>query len=125
LVRTVPIFAHGEYLLKSNRKAKPFVYAQAGPALAWPNNDWKEKVGNEKVYAFEMGWLAETGFGFRFPMGKRLKWVTSLGYSFKQANYQERQFWWIGPWPSPEPSETSIEQKMNMFRAHIRLGLLW
>jgi hypothetical protein len=127
MVRTIPIVAHGEYHLKSAAKANPFVYAQVGPAIASPDGEWNAKIGDVNVFEFETGWLAESGFGYRFPLGKNVKGFTSFGYSFKQARYNEVQSWWIGPpiWPPPQIDENRIQQKMNMFRANIRFGLEW
>lgn len=127
IVRMVPIVGHGEYHLKTGRKANPFIYAQTGPAIAWPDGEWNAKIGELNVFEFKTGWLAESGFGYRFPLGKTLKGFTSFGYSFKQTRYEELQAWWIGPpiWPPPQIDENRIQQKMNMFRANIRFGLEW
>jgi hypothetical protein len=124
IIRSVPIVAHGQYHLKGKRASSPYLYAQAGPALTWANNEWIQKFQNQDIYTFKTGWLAESGMGFQFPMGKKLKGFTSFGYSFRQANYQERQLWWIGPWPTPQDVPANYtQQKLNMLRAVLKLGL--
>lgn len=124
-IRSVPIVAHGQYHLKGKRASSPYLYAQAGPALAWANKAWTKEFLNQDIYTFRTGWLAESGMGFQFPMGKTLKGFTSFGYSFRQANYREMQVWFIGPpWPMPQAVPANYtQQKLNMFRAVIKLGV--
>lgn len=127
-IRSVPVVAHGEFAVRPIKKMNTYVYGQAGPAIPWRNDPFREKWQNQDIYSFTMGWLAEAGLGFRFPLGKNLQGFTAIGYSYKQANYTEMQVnWWGDPLRSfiPEIEPTYKTQQLHMLRANIRFGISW
>jgi hypothetical protein len=118
-----PVVAHGQYHY-GKRRSKPFAYAQAGPQIPWQKNEWDEKIMNVPLYKMHTGWLAEGGVGYQIPMGKRLKFISSIGYSFKQADYDQLQTFWIGPWPLPQDAPLNYTQnKLSMSRYVLKIGI--
>jgi hypothetical protein len=121
-----PVVAHGQYHY-GKRRSQPFVYAQAGPHIPWAKNEWDDKIWETNQYELKTGWLAEGGIGYRFPMGKKLNLLTSLGYSFKQVQYKELQVWYIGPpLPLPWPSQYTgnyTQNKLSMNRLVLKVGV--
>lgn len=129
-----PIVAHGQYSY-GKRRAKPFAYAQAGPQIPWAKNEWDDKIFGQDQYEMKTGWLAEGGIGYSLPMGKRLRFLTSLGYSVKQVKYDEAKspYSWLFSsfWapdgrfaPSGEPiALTYYHQKLTMNRLVLKIGV--
>lgn len=128
LMPGIPIIAHGQYNY-GKRRSQPFVYAQAGPHIPWSKNEWNDKFMNTDLYKLNIGWLAEGGLGYRFPMGKKFKLLTSIGYSIKQAKYDELQYPWGWPISSRWPPEgilmnpTYYHQKLTMNRLVLKVGV--
>jgi hypothetical protein len=126
LVPGFPVVAHGAYHY-GHRRSQPFVYAQAGPQIPWAKNEWDDKIGEANVYNLQTGWLAEGGLGYRFPLGKKLKFLTSLGYSIKQVKYDELQnTWWLfsSRWPTDVfTNPTYYHQKLTMNRLVLKIGV--
>ncbi len=124
-----PVVAHGQWQY-GRRKAKPFVYAQGGPQIPWAKNEWKDQIFEMDQYELKTGWLAESGIGYNFPLGKGLQLHSSLGYSIKQARYNEVQIpwsWWLSSrWPPAgglmEPQDY-YRQKLTMNRLVLKVGV--
>jgi hypothetical protein len=125
-----PVVAHGQFSY-GKRRSKPFLYAQAGPHIPWSKNDWDDKIGEVNQYELKTGWVAEGGIGYSFPMGRRFKLLSSIGYSTKQVQYDEVQMpwsWWLSSsrWP---PSGGLMEplnyyhQKLTMNRLILKVGV--
>lgn len=120
-----PIVAHGQYNY-GKRKSQPFAYLQAGPQIPWLKNEWDDKFDDENIYDVKTGWLAEGGLGYRFPMGKKLKLISSIGYSVKQVEYEEKRInWWSWPIiPGPGDIPWSVyQQKLTMNRLVLKVGV--
>jgi hypothetical protein len=123
LIPAFPVFAHGQYAF-GKQNTKPFVYAQAGPAIPWQKNEWNDKAGENPMYLMKTGWLAETGFGYAFPLGKKVNLLTSIGYSIRQARFDEYQFlFFSGPWFSPDNNPTYYHQELTMNRLVLKAGI--
>jgi hypothetical protein len=120
-----PIVAHGQYNY-GKRRSQPFAYLQAGPQIPWLKNEWDDKFDDENIYDVKTGWLAEGGLGYRFPMGKRLKLISSIGYSIKQVQYDEKRINWWGAPIMPRPGENPwsvYQQKLTMNRLILKVGV--
>jgi hypothetical protein len=120
-----PIVAHGQYNY-GKRRSQPFAYLQAGPQIPWLKNEWDDKFDDENIYDVKTGWLAEGGLGYRFPMGKKLKLISSIGYSVKQVEYEEKRInWWSWPiMPRPGDIPWSVyQQKLTMNRLVLKVGV--
>lgn len=122
-----PVVAHGQWQYGKQR-SKPFVYAQAGPHFPWAKNEWDDKILGSNRYDLKTGWLAESGIGYSMPLGKSLKLNSSLGYSVKQAKYDEAQIPWSSwidaGWPiSGSTPLTYYHNKLTMNRVVLKVGL--
>jgi hypothetical protein len=123
-----PVVAHGQFHY-GKRRTKPFVYAQAGPHFPWAKNEWNDKIWETDQYELKTGWLAEGGIGYRIPMGKKLKLLTSLGYSIKQTKYDEVQMPWSwlisSRWPPVGGTSdfNYYHQKLTMNRLVLKVGV--
>jgi hypothetical protein len=124
-----PVVAHGQFNY-GKKRSKPFVYAQGGPQIPWAKNQWDDKIwGGVDQYEMKTGWLAEGGIGYSFPMGKHFKLLSSLGYSIKQAKYDEVQMPWSwlisSRWPpqAGTPDFNYYHQKLTMNRLVLKVGI--
>lgn len=123
-----PVVAHGQFNY-GKKRSKPFVYAQGGPQIPWAKNEWNDKIWGVNQYEMKTGWLAEGGIGYSFPMGKHLKLLSSLGYSIKQAKYDEVQMPWSwflsSRWPpqAGTPNLNYYHQKLTMNRLVLKVGV--
>ncbi len=122
-----PVVAHGQFSY-GKRRSKPFAYAQAGPQIPWAKNEWDDKILERDRYKLKAGWLAEGGLGYGFPMGKKMKLLTSIGYSIKQANYDEFQMPWMwmisSMWPPTGGTMgPPYHQKLTMNRLVMKVGV--
>jgi|688.fasta_scaffold93328_4 hypothetical protein len=120
----IPVVAHGQFNY-GKRRSKPFVYAQGGPQIPWAKNQWDDKIwGSVNQYEMKTGWLAEGGIGYSFPMGKHLKLISSLGYSVKQAKYDEVQMPWSWLISSWRPTSGALMEPLNYYHQKLTMNRL-
>jgi hypothetical protein len=123
-----PVVAHGQFNY-GKKRSKPFAYAQTGVQIPWAKNQWDDKLWGVNQYDLKTGWIAEGGIGYGFAMGKRLKLISSLGYSMKQVKYDEVQMPWTwflsSRWPPARSTNdfNYYHQKLTMNRLVLKVGV--
>ncbi len=122
--QSIPLVVHGQYAF-GKQKSKGFLYGQAGPQIPVATGFWKDSFNGFNQYQLKTGWLAESGVGYAINLGNQKNLLFSLGYSIKQARYNEQIFRvcnWCGVRPEPIVAPTYTPVKLNMNRLILKVG---
>jgi hypothetical protein len=122
--RSIPLFID---LRKEfgKKEDKFFLYTDGGINFYWKENkDVKQFFVNDK---FKNGFYAETGFGYKFRLNKKLFLNISAGYSYKklteEGNYYPYNYYNpYGPYNLP-PDVSAAKIVYNLNRLVLKVGV--
>jgi hypothetical protein len=121
-LRSIPLFI--ELRKEFGRKEdKFFLYADGGINFYWrEDKDVKQFYVDDK---FKNGFYAETGFGYKFRLNKKLFLNLSAGYSYKKLIEKGSYYpyYYYGPF-SPLPTPSSYSKTVyNFNRLVLKTGI--
>lgn len=80
-IRSVPVFLDVRKYF-TDKKNQPFVYADGGLSVAWPNKQIKNWYSG---YDFRNTFYGECGIGYNWKISDGLSALLSAGYSYKRS----------------------------------------
>lgn len=114
-----PIFLNSSTTIGSKKML--FVYAQVGVNIPWRTSNFPEKWSDGMdAYKLHITPYTEAGFGIKKSIGNGLKFIASLGYSYKQFGYTEQNSWNF--WTPTGPTRKDVRYDFYYRRLAFRMG---